>query len=136
MIISLVRARIAAIAGLPIDALEPLGVLNYQVGQAFTPHYDAFDTALPGHAADVIRRGQRVATFLGYLSDDFEGGETDFPTLGLRFRGKPGDGIFFQNVDAYGRPDLRTLHAGLPPTRGEKWLLSQFLRNQPQPWMN
>jgi prolyl 4-hydroxylase len=29
-----------------------------------------------------------------------------------------------------GSIDRRTRHAGLPPTRGEKWLLSQWLRGR------
>jgi hypothetical protein len=28
---------------------------------------------------------------------------------------------------------MRTLHEGLPPTRGEKWLLSQWMREKSQP---
>jgi len=28
---------------------------------------------------------------------------------------------------------MDTLHTGLPPTRGEKWLLSQWMRERPQP---
>jgi hypothetical protein len=28
---------------------------------------------------------------------------------------------------------MKTLHAGLPPTRGDKWLLSQWMRNKAQP---
>jgi hypothetical protein len=27
-------------------------------------------------------------------------------------------------------PDVKTLHAGLAPTRGEKWLLSQWMRRR------
>ena len=37
------------------------------------------------------------------------------------------------NVDAEGTPDPRTLHAGLPPTAGEKWVLSQWVRTRPPP---
>jgi hypothetical protein len=35
------------------------------------------------------------------------------------------------NTDETGRPDRRTMHVGLPPTRGEKWLLSQWIRGVP-----
>jgi hypothetical protein len=60
-----------------------------------------------------------------------EGGETDFPRLGIRHRGRKGDGLMFRNVDAEGRGDYRTLHAGLPPTQGEKWLVSLWIRDRP-----
>ena len=65
-----------------------------------------------------------------YLNDDYEGGETEFPAIGLRYRGRRGDALLFANVDIVGNPDRRSIHAGLPPTRGEKWLLSQWIRNR------
>jgi prolyl 4-hydroxylase len=66
-----------------------------------------------------------------YLNDDYEGGETEFPRIGLRFRGKRGDALMFDNVRPSGALDYDTLHAGLPPTRGEKWLFSQWVRSRP-----
>lgn len=124
------RARIAAMVGVPTGALEPVQVLHYAPGQTFARHYDFLDTAVPGYAADVAARGQRIATVLIYLNDGYEGGETDFPMVGLAFKGQPGDALLFANVDADGRPDRQTLHAGLPPTSGEKWLLSQWIRDR------
>ena len=78
-----------------------------------------------------LRRGQRIVTFLLYLNEGFAGGETDFPDAGLRFKGKTGDAIFWANVDALGQPEPLTRHAGLPPTSGEKWILSQWIRGRP-----
>jgi prolyl 4-hydroxylase len=40
-------------------------------------------------------------------------------------------GYFFCNALPAGAADNRALHSGLPPTRGEKWLVSQFVRNKP-----
>ena len=80
-------------------------------------------------AKDIADRGQRTTTLLIYLNDDFEGGDTAFPELGLTFRGRTGDALLFHNLDAAGAPDLRTRHAGLPPTKGEKWLFSQWIRD-------
>ena len=42
----------------------------------------------------------------------------------------PGEALFWANVTPDGRPDSSTLHAGLPPTSGEKWTLSQWCRNR------
>jgi hypothetical protein len=72
--------------------------------------------------------GQRAVTFLVYLNDDYDGAETAFLALKWRYRGNKGDAILFRNVDSTGAPDLATLHAGLTPSRGEKWLLSQWIR--------
>lgn len=124
------RARIAATLSAPQGALEPIQVLHYAVGETFERHHDFLDVSVPGYAADVARSGQRIGTFLVYLNAEFEGGETDFPLLGLRFRGQAGDALIFANVTPDGAPDRRTLHAGLAPSSGEKWLLSQWVRDR------
>jgi hypothetical protein len=128
----LVRARIARTTGVPVLSLEPPSVLHYAVGQQFTPHFDFLEPEAPGFAADVARKGQRIGTFLVYLNEGFEGGETEFPMLGLKYKGRPGDALFFANLDPTGAPDRRTLHAGRPPSSGEKWLLSQWIRDRVQ----
>ncbi|KAF0177633.1 MAG: prolyl 4-hydroxylase [Caulobacteraceae bacterium] len=125
------RTRIAHSIGAPSHHLEQASVLHYAVGQQFAPHFDYLDPAMPGQAVDLARRGQRVATALVYLNDGYDGGETDFPRLGWRYRGAPGDALVFDNVDRTLTPDPRTYHAGLAPTRGEKWLLSQWVRDRP-----
>lgn len=128
LVLMLLRQRIAATAGLSFDCLEAPQILHYAVGQEFKPHVDFLDPLVPGYARDVDRRGQRVATFLIYLSDGYEGGETEFPRLGIKHKARKGDGLLFWNVDPEGAPDPRMLHAGRPPTHGEKWVLSQWLR--------
>jgi hypothetical protein len=132
VVFALVRARIAAAIPQPIETLETTNVLHYAVGQKFSPHFDFIDPATPELAADVAQKGQRTGTFLIYLNDGYSGGETDFPLLKQQVKGAKGDGLYFSNVDASGNPDPRTYHAGLPPTAGEKWVLSQWMRTRPQ----
>jgi prolyl 4-hydroxylase len=128
LVLMFLRARIAAVAQLPLTSLETPTVLHYAPGQQFEPHFDFLDPNVSGYAQDLASNGQRIATFLLYLNDNFEGGETDFPTIGFRYRGKKGDALLFWNVTPDGVPDGQTMHAGLATTRGEKWLLSQWLR--------
>jgi prolyl 4-hydroxylase len=128
LVLMLLQARIAASAGLSLRDLEPPQVLHYTVGQEFKPHFDFLDLSVPGYARAAALHGQRVATFLLYLNDDYDGGETEFPKLGIRHKGRKGDGLLFWSVGDDGAPDPRTLHAGTPPTQGEKWVLSQWLR--------
>ena len=131
VVIQLLRARISAAANLPLPVFEPAQVMHYRPGEEFRPHYDFLDPGEPGHASELARFGQRIATFLLYLNEDFEGGETVFPKAGFRYRGRKGDALLFANVDAATRaPDPLTLHAGLPPTRGEKWIFSQWIRDR------
>lgn len=130
-VLILLRARIAAATGFSVYCLEETNVLHYATGQQFSRHYDFFDPRQPGLADEIAAKGQRAATFLIYLNDGFEAGETEFPELRWRYKGRPGDALLFRNVDASGKPDYATLHAGTPPTAGEKWLLSQWIRSIP-----
>ncbi len=127
----MVQARVSAAVRVPASHLEAFAVLHYEVGEEYGEHFDYLDPQIPGYAAEIARMGQRVATCLIYLNDDFEGGVTEFPQLGLSYRGAAGDALVFFSADAAGAPDRRTVHAGRPPTAGQKWLLSQFIRNRP-----
>ncbi|MDP3803080.1 2OG-Fe(II) oxygenase [Brevundimonas sp.] len=130
VVLAVVRERIARAAGLPVPGLEWSQVLHYAVGQTFDWHVDWLDPANPAYAADLRAGGQRIATCLVFLNDDFEGGETAFEAGGLRHRGRKGDALLWANTLPDGGVDRRTRHAGLPPTRGEKWVLSQWLRGR------
>jgi hypothetical protein len=123
-----VRARISALGNVSIAGLETSQILHYHVGEEFTEHCDFLDPSNPGHARDIAMHGQRALTVLIYLNDDYEGGETAFPALGRGFKGRKGDALVFWNLTPAGEPDYRTAHIGTAPTRGEKWLFSQWIR--------
>jgi predicted 2-oxoglutarate/Fe(II)-dependent dioxygenase YbiX len=131
----LVNQRIAEALGIPLAHQEPTNILHYARSQEYKPHYDVI---LPGPEADLFARelndlGQRTATFLVYLNEDYEGGETHFPRLGFRYKGKPGDALIFWNLSETGEVERNSLHAGMPVTKGEKWLLSKWIRQKPLP---
>jgi prolyl 4-hydroxylase len=130
VVIQLLRARISAASNLPLPVFEPAQIMHYSVGEEFRPHHDFLDPDSPGDRAQIERLGQRIATFLLYLNDDYVGGDTEFLKTGFRYRGRKGDGLLFANVDAARAPDPLTTHAGRPPTRGEKWILSQWIRDR------
>lgn len=131
LVLLLVQTKIGAFARAPYWLLEPPNILHYEVGQEFKPHFDWFNADEPGEAAEMRARGQRVLTFLVYLNAGFEGGETDFPEAAQRFKGAKGQALYFHNADASGNPAPLTRHAGLAPTKGEKWILSQWVRAAP-----
>jgi prolyl 4-hydroxylase len=118
---AILRARIAEATQMHVRDMEPVEVLHYSVGQEFEPHYDSpADPNAPGHL-------QRVITLLLALSDDYDGGSTRFLRVGLQWRGRKGTAVYFWNVMPAGARDERSIHAGLPITRGEKWLMTQFI---------
>jgi hypothetical protein len=125
-----VQYKIAAACGVSVDNLEGPTVLHYAVGEQITDHTDFINPRTRNYAQEIAARGERCFTFLVYLNDDYDGGETDFPLFHVRHKGRRGDGLVFSNALPTGGPDPRSVHAGLPPTRGEKWLLSQFVRSR------
>ncbi len=128
------QARIEAAFDAPAVNFETLTLMHYAPGQQFTPHHDFLNPAVPGMAENIRAQGQRVLTVLVYLNDDYQGGETEFPNAGFVHKARRGDALVFANVDQSGAPDPKTLHAGRAPTRGEKWILSQWVRDRPQGW--
>ena len=130
VVTEIIRARISAATRLPVPIFEPTQILHYDVGQQFRPHHDFLDPDVPGFADYLKKFGQRIATMLVYLNDGYSGGETVFPKLGISYRGQTGDALFFTNVDRSGRGDPLTMHAGTPPTAGEKWIFSQWIRDR------
>lgn len=130
VVTEVIRTRISAATRLPVPLFEPSQVLHYSVGQRFKPHHDFLDPANPAYRESLDAFGQRIATFLIYLNDGYEGGETSFPKIGLNYRAQQGDALFFANVTQDGAPDPKSLHAGLPPASGEKWVFSQWIRDR------
>lgn len=128
VVLSLMQDRVARATAAPVEHFEIAKLLHYGPGEAFTTHGDFF---YPWMTKEIEANGQRVATFLIYLNDDFAGGETDFVEVGFKFRGAKGDALFFINVDHDGAGDPMSLHAGQPTTRGEKWVLSQWISSKP-----
>ena len=123
-----VQYRIAAVTQLPIDNFDGPTALHYAVGEEIKDHYDYVNPKIPNYETEIKTRGERLITFLIYLNDDYDGGETAFPAVDVSHKGRRGEGIMFVNVMPDHKPDPRSLHAGRPPTRGQKWLLSQFVR--------
>jgi prolyl 4-hydroxylase len=120
LVINAFNRRMAALSGTRPDQGEPLQLLRYRPGGEYRAHMDA----LPAEP------NQRVLTILVYLSDDYKGGETVFPRIGLSFRGQTGDALLFRNAGADGRGDPLTVHAGLPVLNGSKYLASRWIRAQ------
>jgi len=50
--------------------------------------------------------------------------------VGFTYKGKTGDGIFFASMRE-GKPDPQSLHGARPVTKGEKYILSQWIHDRP-----
>jgi prolyl 4-hydroxylase len=132
----LIQERMAKACGIPRTHMEGFSVLFYRPGEEFSAHVDYYDSQQLAGAREIQQHGQRSLTFLVYLNDDYEGGETEFPELGIKHRGRAGDALYFVNADRSGKGDSRTRHAGLPTSEGNKWVLSQYVRDRPLPFLD
>lgn len=136
LVVQLVSRRIARATSTDLANHEALTVFRYVRGQEYKPHYDFIEPGTPeaeNYAEELATSGMRMATVLVYLNDGYEGGATSFPRLDWQFKGKKGDALIFWSVSEQGDPDKKSLHAGTPVVAGEKWLLSQWIRQRPWP---
>lgn len=130
LVIQAARARVAAALGFPVVNQEPPQVLHYAEEERYLAHWDYFDPSVPAYRRHIEWGGQRVLTALVYLNAGFDGGETGFPRLDTRLKASAGGLLAFRNVTPDGVIDPRTLHEGCPVVRGEKWLLSIWVRDR------
>ncbi|MCD9560000.1 putative prolyl 4-hydroxylase 9 [Datura stramonium] len=139
-ILDIIEEKIAKATMIPKTHGESFNVLRYEIGQSYHSHYDAFDPSQYGP-----QKSQRVASFLLYLSDVEEGGETMFPfesgqnmdanydfrkCIGLKVKPRRGDGLLFYSLFPNGTIDPTSLHGSCPVIRGEKWVATKWIRNQ------
>lgn len=120
-----IEERASRLARCTSTQMEPMQVLRYRPGQEFKPHHDYFYPNEKGLEA-LKSGGQRVTTIFACISDDFDGGETEFPLLKQKFKLNKGEALVWKNYD--GSEIASTLHAGRPVTRGEKWGLNIWTR--------
>ena len=122
--------RIAAALGIHWSYTEPNQGQKYLVGQEFKSHTDFFEPGSPEYLPNTGERGQRTWTFMIYLNSTPEGGATRFPRLEKLFRPKEGMAVIWNNLTPDGSPNPYTLHHGMKPRRGEKYIITKWFRER------
>lgn len=130
-LIKKIKNLVAGITGLPVENQEAPNFLKYEVGGEYKAHMDAFDPKNENYNLHTNHRGgNRVFTSIIYLNEDFEGGETDFPLVGLKVKPTIGSVFTWKNLKSDKTLEPNSKHAGLPVKSGTKYAIVIWTREQ------
>jgi len=119
--------------GLPPARLEPISIQRYQPGQEYKPHYDGFlpeEMDKMPESSKIKEGGNRCVTMIAYLNDVQDGGGTVFPVLGFANQAVQGRVLMFGNLDENKVVHPASLHMGVAPSSGNKWILTLWFRER------
>uniref|UniRef100_A0A7N9AT45 procollagen-proline 4-dioxygenase n=1 Tax=Mastacembelus armatus TaxID=205130 RepID=A0A7N9AT45_9TELE len=130
-VVDKINQRIEDITGLDVTTAEDLQVANYGVGGQYEPHFD-FGRKNEPDAFEELGTGNRIATWLLYMSDVQAGGATVFTDAGAAVWPKKGTAVFWYNLHPSGEGDYRTRHAACPVLVGNKWVSNKWIHERGQ----
>ena len=92
-----------------IGDLMPLSISKYFVGKEMGPHCDNYEGTINGPVISVV----------GYLNDDYEGGELYFKEQDIKIKPSAGSVVIFPSKEPY-------FHQSLPTKSGVKYMCPGF----------
>lgn len=123
--VNYLKKKIAAYLGYPIEKGEGLQGQLYNPGEYFKPHTDYFDPE--SYKNHCMSSGNRTDTFMIYLNEDMEGGETNFTQKDISITPETGKAVTWRNL-INGEKQYDTLHEGSPVTKGKKYIITSWWR--------
>ena len=123
------KNKISEFSQLPIENQELLTIIRYKKGQHFKPHLDAFHDYNEFEIEELLG-GQRLKTYIICLQPSLSGGETKFDKLNKTIKLEKNQCIYWSNVDENGNIYPESLHSGIDPEEGEKWILTCWIREK------
>lgn len=125
----ILASAIVQYAQIPFSHIEACDIYNYETGQFLDLHHDyPYD---PKQINYYKHGGDRVGTGIFYLNDDFEGGITSFPKLGVDIKPKKGSFLYFKQCYDEAT-NWSTIHESTLITSGTKWIASCFFADRPR----
>ena len=114
--------------GISSEYSEPTQGQIYLEGQYFNYHNDYFEG--DSYTNHCLASGQRTWTFMLYLNDVEEGGETEFPRLNQKISPTKGTAIVWKNSDGTGSENPASHHSGLAIVKGKKVIITKWFREK------
>ncbi|KAJ8318338.1 hypothetical protein KUTeg_003429 [Tegillarca granosa] len=130
-VIQTINKKIGAITGLNMDTAEDLQIANYGIGGHYEPHFDFARKEEPD-AFKSLGSGNRIATWLTYMTDVPAGGATVFTNIGVKLWPQKGTAAFWYNLYKNGDGIYDTRHAACPVLVGEKWVTNKWIHERGQ----
>jgi len=122
------RKLISDLSGLPEENQELFQVVHQVETRSLDPEHGILFPGWEFLKFESDSGGDRTFSFILYLNDVEEGGESDCEQYGIRVQPEAGKAAFWHSppeTPGYGRG----LHASHPVTRGEKWVLACWARD-------
>ena len=110
--------------------VDYVNFIKYDKGGKFKSHSDFIDTSTSANIEDLKIGGQREHTFLIYLNDDYEGGETHFNIMNRTIKPEKNKVIWWKNTLSDGSQNMATMHESKPILNGIKYLVGVWVRQQ------
>ncbi|XP_044507841.1 probable prolyl 4-hydroxylase 9 isoform X2 [Mangifera indica] len=118
--LNFIEEKIARVTMIPKTHGEAFNVLQYEIGQKYDSHYDAFNPAEYGPQKSQ-RNGSKITWSYDYKK-----------CIGLKVKPRRGDGLLFYSLFPNGTIDRTSLHGSCPVIRGQKWVATKWIRDQEQ----
>lgn len=110
--------RVSEYTGLHENNGGKFQITSYPQGVGYKGHHDC--------TVDSPDKRDRFATILVYLQDVEDGGETEFPDLGVKVRPKRGRALLWNNMDSDGNCDPYSFHKAAIVSKGRKYILQRW----------
>lgn len=110
--------------------VDYVNFIKYDKGGKFKSHSDFIDTSTSANIEDLKVGGQREHTFLIYLNNDYEGGETHFNIMNRTIKPEKNKVIWWKNTLSDGSQNMATMHESKPILNGIKYLVGIWVRQQ------
>lgn len=120
--------KICSALGIHQKFAEPTQGQHYKKGEEFKDHTDTFMPNSEEYTNNCAVSGQRTWTFMVFLKEPEDGGETAFPKLDKSFKPKVGQAVVWNNLYLGGQPNPMAEHAGRPILKGEKVIITKWFR--------
>lgn len=120
-----IKNKIGKIVGKESSYGEALQGQVYAPGQFFKPHTDFFESS--AYNKHCLASGNRTDTFMIYLNDVEEGGETNFTNLNISVKPKQGLAIKWPNLKD-GKLLQDSMHEGSSVIKGKKYVITSWWR--------